>query len=715
MFSFYPLIPVWLILLGGASALWMVYFTFKQGMDLSGWKKYLLAGIRITVIIVVVLMLLCPGMTISEQNRQRSEVVILLDNSGSMATKDMPGNLTRYRAALDLAQKLKNIDFSDCGKHFYSFNIKTERISDWEILETYGAKGSTDFEQAFNSVNRDVGLSKTAAVVVLSDGLDYSDFSGNKLGAPIFAVKFGSELTNIEDLRIEEFSYPKNLYINEEFELSIPISLSGYKEAKDTRVTFYVDGKEVRNQALKLKPDQTIDLPFKYNFSKAGLHIIKIKLDSLADEASYLNNQSELIVEVQSGHNYTVCYFPVLTNSFRPLVRQLRSSGRKFSAVYRLRKNKYNQIGTKTDPIFNGGIPAKASVMKDIDIFVLAATEAELLTSKQESVLEQYVANGGTLVMLGGEKSFGHVANSSPLAKLMPVKSQHTSFVPGQFRIVSEKEDQRSRFADRIAELCASTNAVLKGINLVESVKKGAEVLLSVEAAEKHPLVVALPYGRGKSVAILTNSLHLWGQGKQRERNFGIFWEQLINYAGHNENDLLKVALNKTKLPKNESLKVSVKTNFPDKTLDSPEFKMESAIFRLHSNKATAIKKLRKTDLFYKAEFTNLKSGRYILETTARLGKQLLAKRYHLINVGNEVNEGSNLKVVDENFLKFCSEGRIYDNAESEKLIDDIIRTIRKNDVEREWYPLFETPFFYFGLLILLMSGWYLRRKFNLF
>jgi len=715
MFSFYPLIPVWIILLGGTLALWMVYFTFKQGMDLSGWKRYLLSGIRITVIIVVMLMLLCPGMTISEQNRQRSEVVVLLDNSGSMGTKDMPGDVTRYRAALDFAKKLNNVDFSDCNKHFYSFNIKTELINDWEVPEMYGAKSGTDFEQAFNCVNRDVGLSKTAAVVLLSDGLDYSDFSGNKLGAPIFAMKFGSELTNIKDLRIEEFSFPANLYVDEEFELSIPVSLSGHKEKKESRITFYVDDKEVKQQTLKLDADQTIDIPFKHSFSKAGLHIIKIKLDRLAEEASYLNNQSEMIVEVQSGQNYTVCYFPVLTNSFRPLVRQLRSSGRKFSAIYRLRKDKFNQIGTQINPIFNGGIPKKAKNMKNVDIFVLAATQSELLTTEQESVLEQYVANGGTLVMLGGEKSFGSIATASPLAQLMPVKSQQTSFVPGQFRIVPGKKQNRSRFADRIAELCASTEAVLKGINLVESVKKGAEVLLSVEAAEKHPLLVALPYGRGKVVALLTNSLHLWGRGKQRERNFGIFWEQLINYAGHNENDLLKVALNKSKLPKNESLKVSVKTNFPDKTLNSPKFKLESAVFRLHSDNALAAKTLRKTDTFYKTEFKNLESGRYILETTARLGKKILSKRYHLINVGNEVNEGSNLKVVDENFLKFCSEGRIYSNEEHKKLVSDIIRTIRKNDVEREWYPLFETPFFYFGLLTLLMTGWYLRRKFNLF
>ncbi len=715
MFNFYPLIPVWLILLSGAFALGMVYFTLKHGMDLPEWKCYLLSGIRAAVIMVLVLMLLCPGITVNEQNRQRSNVVVLLDDSGSMATRDMPGNITRYRAALDFAQKLRGVDFSGCRKHFYSFNTKTELIKDWDVPEMRGAGGGTDFEQAFNCVNRDVGLAETAAVVLLSDGLDYSAFTGNKLGAPVFAVKFGSELSAVKDLRIEDFSYPRKLYTNEEFDLSIPVSLSGYEDGRESRITFYVDGKEVKQQSLKLSPGRTIDLPFKYSFTKPGLYIVKIRLDHLADEASYLNNKSELIVEVNSGHNYTVCYFPVLTNSFRPLVRQFRSSGRKFSAVYRLRKDKFNQIGTRINPLFDGGIPTKAKALKDVDVFVLAATQSGLLSTEQESVLEQYVANGGTLVMLGGEKSFGSVAAGTPLAQLMPVKSRRTSFVPGRFRIVAGNKRERSRFADRIAELCAQTSAVLEGVNLVESVKEGAEVLLSVEAAEKYPLVVALPYGRGKVIAVLTNSLHLWGHGKQRRRNFGVFWEQLINYAGRGKDDLLKVALNKTKLPKNETLKVSVKTNFSGKTLKSPDFKLESALYRLHSDNALAVKSLNKTDAFYKARFANLRPGTYILETRAALGKRILSRRYNLIIAGKEINEGGNLKAVDENFLKFCSAGRIYDSAERTKLVDDIIRTIRKNDVEREWYPLFETPFFYFAVLVLLMGGWYLRRKFNLF
>jgi hypothetical protein len=715
MISFYPLAPVWLILLCGFAALAMVYFAVRQGMDLPEPKKNLLAGIRTVVIIMVLIMLFCPGMIISEQNRQRSNIVVLLDDSGSMATRDMADGITRYRKALDFAKSLKDVDFSGCDKHFYLFDTATEPIKDWSVPEMSGGQGGTDFEQAFNSVNRDVGLSGTAAVILLTDGLDYSGFSGSKLGAPIFAVKFGSELTGVKDIWIDEFSFPANLYINEEFELNVPVGTGAYESKKDSRIKFYVDDKEVKNEALKLEPSATLEVPFKYSFAKPGLHVIKIKLDRLAEEASYLNNESEIIIEVQSGRNYTVCYFPILTNSFRPLVRQLRESGRRFTAVYRVRKDKFSQIGTRTDAAFNGGIPAKADAMKNVDVFVLGATQSDLLTAKQESVLEQYVANGGTLIMLGGEKSFGALSAASPLEQLMPVKSQRSSFVPGRFRVVPGAKQLRSRFADRIAELCTNTDAVLNGINMVESVKKGAEVLLSAEAAEKYPLVVALPYGSGKVIAVLTNSLHLWGHGKERQRNFGIFWEQLINYAGNNENELLKVALNKSKLPENESLKVSVKANFPEKVLDAPDFKLEAVICPVHSSKATAIKELKKTDAFYKAEFGNLKSGRYMLETSARLGGQTLARRYHLINVGKEINEGGNLKVSDENFLKFCSEGRIYDSAEREKLINDIMRTIRKNDTEREWYPLFETPFFYFGILILLMAGWYLRRKFNLF
>ena len=715
MFNFYPLISVWLILLSGLMALAMVYFALKHGMDLPGGKKNLLAGIRTAVIIMVMIMLLCPGMIISEQNRQRSNVVVLLDDSGSMATRDMPDGATRYRKALEFAESLRKVDFSGCGRHFYVFNTATEPIKDWSVPEMSGGQGGTDLEQAFSSVNRDVGLSGTAAVILLSDGLDYSGFTGNKFGAPVFAVKFGSELTGVKDLRIDEFSYPASLYVNEEFELNVPVSLGAYDEKKESRISFYVDGKAVKEEALKLEPSSTREALFKYSFSSPGLYTLKIKLDHLAEEASYLNNEREIIIEVRSGHNYTVCYFPVLTNSFRPLVRQFRASGRRFTAVYRLRKDKFTQIGTQTSPVFNGGIPSGADAMKNVDVFILGATEPGLMTLTQECILEQYVANGGTMIMLGGEKSFGGISVSSPLAQLMPVKSRQGSFVPGRFRIVPGAKLRRSRFADRIAELCANTDAVLNGINMVEGLKKGAEVLLSAEAAEKYPLVVALPYGSGKVIAVLTNSLHLWGNGRQRQRNFGIFWEQLINYAGNNEHDQLKIALNKSMLPENESLKITVKANFPEKTLNSPDFKLESIICRVHSSKAVAAKDLKKTDIFYKAEFANLKSGRYILETTARLGGRELAKRCHLINVGREINEGGNLKVSDENFLKFCSEGSIYDSAEREKLLNDIIRTIRKNDTEREWYPLFETPFFYFGILILLMAGWYLRRRFNLF
>ena len=714
MIRFYPLIPVWLILLCSAFALYAVYLTMRRGLDLPKQKRYLLAGIRFAVITVVILMMLCPGLIISEQNRQRSNVIVLLDDSGSMATRDMPGKTSRYRTALEFAKKLKAVDFSDCRKYFYTFNTRTEQIKDWEVSEMSGAQGGTDFQQAFDCVNRDVGLSKTAAVAVLSDGLDYSGFSGNKLGAPVFAVKFGTELSAVDDLRIENFPYPDNLYTNEEFELSIPVSLSGYEQNKEVRMAIYVDGKEVQQKKFDLRPGGTVNIPFKYTFTEPALHIIRIQLDRLADEASYLNNENKLIIEVNDGQSYTVCYFPVLTNSFRPLVRQFRQSGRRFTAVYRLRKDKFNQIGTKLDPIFNGGIPNNAKAMKNVNIFILAATQTGTLSSRQESVLEKYVADGGTLVLLGGEKSFGAIPDSSPLATLMPVKSRQVSFIPGQFKIVSADQPD-NRFSERIAELCSDTSAVLKAVNMVEAVKESAEVLLSVEAAGKYPLIVSQPYGNGKVIAVLTNSLHLWGEGRQRQKNFGVFWEQLLNYAGHNKDDILNVAVNKNKLPANENLKVSVKTNLPEKTLNSKGFRLESALYRLNSDNALKVKALHKSDVFYKTEFTNPGSGNYILETTAVLGKQILSKRYKLIVVGKEINEGVNLKVNNENFLKFCQKGRIYENTEEKKLIDDIIRTIRKNDVEREWYPLFETPFFYFYLLILLMSGWYLRRKFNLF
>ncbi|MFA7230015.1 MAG: hypothetical protein WC071_01975 [Victivallaceae bacterium] len=712
MIRLYPLIPLWMIFLSGAATIAIVWFVTRYGMDISPRRRLALGSLRLAAVCIVLIMLLCPGVVVRELNRQRSNVVVMLDGSGSMKTTDMPGDESRYRAARQFLEYLRKTDFSGCKKHFYLFNGMSSPV-DWNALEMYDAHGGTDLKRAFATMDKDVGFSRIAAVIVLSDGLDHSGFTGTHAGLPVFAVKFGSELTDVKDLRLETFKYPESLRTNEEFELNVPTMLTGYNQAADVSMTFSVDGETVKTESFKQLPREAHNVNFQHSFITPGIHTVKIVLNQLKDEAGYLNNERELAIEAREGRNETVCYFPRLSNSFRPLVRLLSADNSKFTAFYRLRADSCKTLGRDIDPAFKNGIPKSAGAMKQVDVFILGAGGDEALSNVEQATLEQYTANGGNLIILGGSDFSGAHSASSPLSALMPVKTSKVEFIPGNFRVVAP-EQSRNSFSTRIAELTGRNPADLKGINLVDGVKEGAEVLLWAEAESRHPLVVALPYGRGKVIAVLTNSLHLWGQGKERDINFQTFWSQLIAYAGSSRDDILKVTVNSSELMPDENLKVTALPNLPEAEINNPEFKIESEIYPVNSRKAVAFKALFREGMLYSTEFSGLTPGRYMLQTVCRRGATIIDKRYRLILVGDSVNENYDLKVTDENFLKFCQAGRIYNREEKSSLLRDVLNTIQKNDIEREWYPVFETPFFFGTLLALLLAGWYFRRRFNL-
>ncbi|MHB9139073.1 MAG: vWA domain-containing protein, partial [Victivallaceae bacterium] len=400
--KFYPLIPFWLILLFGAAAIAAVWFTARYGMDISPRRRLILMILRLAAAATAIIMLLNPGFVTSELNRQRSNVIFLLDGSGSMNTSDMPGGKSRLEAAKSFLKYLENTDFSGCRKYSYVFSSRATPVESAAKLQTYVARGGTDLKRAFNTIDKDVGFSRTAAVILLSDGLDHSGFAGVHAGLPVFAVRFGSEMNDVPDLRLNPFQAPDSLRTNEEMNMSIPVALTGFKEPETAELKIIVDGKPEKTENFGLKPGEDKIIEFRHSFAAPGIHIVQLKLNRLPDEAGYLNNERESAIEVKEGKNSTVCYFPVLNNSFRPLVRLLHVSGKKFTALYKLKADNYSLTGTDIDPAFKHGIPATSDAMKQSDVFVLGSNREGLLSDAESATLEQYVSNGGNLILLGG-------------------------------------------------------------------------------------------------------------------------------------------------------------------------------------------------------------------------------------------------------------------------------------------------------------------------
>jgi hypothetical protein len=242
---------------------------------------------------------------------------------------------------------------------------------------------------------------------------------------------------------------------------------------------------------------------------------------------------------------------------------------------------------------------------------------------------------------------------------------------------------------------------------------------LAVEET-RQPLVVWQPYGRGKVVALLSNSFHQWGVAEKREENFGRFWRQLVAFSKNPDEDadLLKVAVSKTELAADESFSVTAIARHPSYesgATNNIPLTVKADLFPVDKDTPVASVALDKKSDCYMSELAGLKSGRYVLRVSSQDGQELLRTRYKLLLVGDILKESGRIRSERENFRRFSSEKHIFDPSEVERLENSIQEVVRKNIVHREKFLIFENPFFFIAVVILLLAEWFLRRRFNLF
>ncbi len=718
--SFYPLLPAWLILaLAALSAGAAVYAYRHRNPAVEPWQHRLLLTLRMLSVACVALMLLCPGRIIEDRNLEKSHLVFLLDRSASMATRDLRDGQSRLSQAAAFLKEHRFKRLADYPQSIYSFNSQPQRHADAGELGALAPEGGTDFKQAFDRLDKDIGLSRTAAVVLLSDGIDHSGFKGSEIAVPILSVQAGTDLAKSKDLGIEPFKCPDKVSEGVELTLDIPLLLQGYAQEKEARFTVSVDAVPLHTATLKLASGRPHTESVKATLSQTGIHVIRIECQAFPDEVSALNNRRELAVEVVKAKDEIASYFPLLNTSFRPLLREfLKDDAGAFTALYRVSGDTYRMLGRKPNAAFGSGLPKSADALKDITCLILGAHNGDLLSPAEALVLEQYVSRGGSLICLAGTDSFGKIPSDSPLLRLLPVVTLEDSFRAGTFRVAPDPMSDPA-FAEQIGLIIADNRGApelaLGGINQIKDVKASAKVALWAEGDARQPLLVWQPYGRGKVVALLSNGFHLWGAPDRRDENFGRFWRQLVAFAKSldDDADLLKVSLPKTELAAGERVTVTALARNPAGTNGTLTVKAD--VFP--SDRDTPVETLaldKKTDC-YLGELAGLQPGRYVLRVTSQDGQEVLRTRHKLLLVGDVLAESASVRSDRDAFRAFSGEKHILALDDAGRLEDLLCEAVRKNTIQREKFLIFENPAFFLITVFLLLAEWFLRRRFNLF
>ena len=690
---FYPLLPYLLILASALVALASVYFATRKAAN----RPRVLLILRLCSIALILLMLLSPGLLWNKADKGKSSLVFLVDCSASMSANDMPGGNSRFNVARDTLRRLWKEPFQKSKKYVYFFNHGTISAESAAQAEKLTPTGNTDLKQALDSVDRDLGIGTASAIIVLTDGLDHSQFTGIQGGTPVFAVKTGTDMENVLDLRIEAFNAPSSLRTGEELELNVPVALRHADGSQSISLKISIDGELFKEESIALSHNERKVLPFKTSFAKPGLHKVLFELDRLPNETSYLNNSRELIFEVLEDELSPVLYFPVLTNTFRPLTRLFSQTGRTFTAIYTLRKGTFQTLGTSADRTYDHGIPKNPDLMKGTALLFLGSGNAEDYTEQDLKSIEAYVSNGGTALIYGGPGAFGN-AESRIFSSLLPVRSTQSRYADASFKLLPAED---GLFHDLYKEELS-----IRGLNMVDYVKSGAEVLLSVQGDRKYPLVVAMPYGRGRVVAVLSNSLHLLGAPDKRARLFRSFWETMLVHTGNTGSETLSL-----------SVPEHISEGSPLKVTASAEG-ISSAQATLTPEDATATPqsvKMLSSGNMHSCIFPDVPKGKYMLEISCARKNASSLKRYAMVYCGGGATENDDLRVSDDNFLRFTIRGRIYLPEETGRLSKDINELLRKSEASNELQPVLFTPVLVLVLFLLLMAEWLLRRKHNLF
>ena len=721
-FSFYPLVPVWVVLTGLAVALGLVFLAFRRGrVNIPPGPRWVLFALRCLSLVLLALMLLCPGRVTTDLNVEHSQLVFLLDDSASMGVQDQGARQTRLQRAAAFVADHEFAALRAYPRRFYAFNHAATPLAAPGDAAALKAAGGTDFRQVFQQVDKDVGFGQLAGIVLLSDGLDHSEFTGEQLTVPIYSVMFGTDLQKTPDAGIGAFKYPAKISDREELTLDLPLLLTGYPTERALMFTIEVDGESVFHQPITLTPGKLHHELFTRALGKDGVHLLRLHLEELGDEVSHLNNTRELAIEVVKARHEIVAFFPLLTNSFRPLLREFeRDEENVFTAVYQVSPGVYRLRGYKLNPAYANGVPAQATTMRELTCFVLAATNGSLVNIREAQVLERYVSEGGSLIILGGSDSFGELAAGSPLARLSPaIHLKDSGFTSGRFTVKVDHTEETA-FSLKLRELVTTNTGaldfVLPSINHVQELKNNTRVLLWADDGTAYPLVVWQPFGKGRVVAVLSNAFHLWGSTERRDENFGIFWRQLISFARNldDDNDLLKIATNKTELLPDDTLKVTALARHPNPDA-AGELVLSAELYARGEQKALKSATMQKLLDTWNCEFSGLAPGRYTLRVTSADSKEVLRERYRLLLVGEGVQEQGQLATRRENFLRFSGEHHLYDPGEVTRLEDDLLKVVRRNEIRRERFLIFEGPAFFLALALLLLFEWYYRRRHNLF
>ncbi len=722
-------------------AVGLIYFLYFRGtIKLDSLPRISLATLRVVLIAFLALLLMRPALVVSSVIPKANYIAVLGDDSRSMQLNDENG-ATRNQAVKDLLNTSspfsKGLD-AKFKTNYFKFGSDLTKLTDPNQLTAEG--GSTDIAVALQQAVKDSSGNALAALVLISDGgMNAPRDIGAALrelrakNLPVFTLGTGST-EKFKDAEMVRVNTPRRILTGSAVIADALVRLSGFESGKVT-IQVSEDGHSLKTEAFDIKGGEAQTVTLEFVPSSPGTHKYTFNIAPLDGEYTTEDNAQETLIEITNEQpkvlyiegeprwEYGKMRFSLNKNEKNVvLVSSLRSADGKF---YRQGVENANQL--------EKGFPLTVEELFSYQGFVLGSIEANFFSFEQLRMIEQFVARrGGGLLALGGSRAFdaGKYANT-PIADLLPFilddrVDGSEVMEPGTWKAALTQRGAKhaiTRLADN-REQSAKEWDGLPPITIPEyltAIKPGATVILEARNAKDKartvPLLAEQRYGRGRTMAFLTNDTWRWRmQLESKNTSHENFWRQTLRYLVSTTPNPIEVLSERDVYAAGDP--VRIRSEVHDKKFEAVKDATVTARITKPSGQTIEMpmafnfpaESADAND--YQTEYKPDEQGLYKIEMTARKAGATLGTAQSSFLV-TELNREFHDAAQNVELLKRIAAetgGKYFPLSKANELIEELTYLEGKNS-ERISLDLWDMPINLLLLIGLASAEWFLRKR----
>ena len=767
--------PRVLILALIAVAVAYAVYLYRKEKALTRGRRIALGILRAAVLGLLVLIVFEPILGLEMTVKARRTLLVLMDTSESMTTRDprqtedelkdaalaldkMPydeagGPLTETaRAAavsaprtdlakgilshpgLELLPRLAEnytLRFFGFGERLEPAQGKGEVAPD--MLMAAGATGkATRMGSAISeAVDRSAGQS-ISGVILLTDGISNDGLDplpvAQRMGErniPIYPVGLG--MPSAPDVAVRRLIVPDVVFHKDKVPLRVQVASGGYA-GRTANLAVSLDGQEVAGKVINLGGRTQFEEVLFIPEAKSGNVTLEVSVSAMPGETNAANNKAAKTLRVIS-EKIQVLYVEGKPRWEYRYLRQVLLRDPRLDVKFLLTEGDRDQALSSEQYLTD--FPEEAAKAFRFDLVILGDVPATYFSHPQLARIEELVQkHGGSFLMLAGSQYAPLSYLASPVANLLPVRLRTEgwqSVEDGVFPVVAEGAADSAIMTldvpkDRNQDLWGRVRPMYK-LPVLDGAKPAATVLATISrggtrGGEAYPLIAWQRYGSGKALFVGTDQL--WRlRFKTGDKYHARFWGQAIQFLTLSrllgESKRIQVEVDKPDYLVGQ--RAAVSANVLDETYEP----VKAPSYSLYVERTSSPRKqqtLLKLDAvphipgLYQGYFTPAEAGRY--EVRAPGGDPALANVAQFSVTAADLEQVE--RAMQEELLKNMAQasgGRYFAVRDLPALVKTVAGEDRTSVTRRE-RELWDLPIAFVAVLALLGIEWFLRRKYDL-